>query len=111
MTPPARLLLVLAVASSCGAVLVRWGTLADQPAPRLAPGDAGERPGGALTFDAVVEEVDLAGNTLSARAYRHVIPPSGSAGGAVYSGHLPPGAKPARYERLPGMPRAGRKDT
>src|SRR5262249_48870646 len=100
MTPPARLLIVLAVASCCGAVPVRPG----------ASADAGERPGGALTFDVVVEEVDLAGNTLTARAYRHVIPPSGSTGGAVFSGHLPPGAKPARYERLPVMPGAGLRD-
>jgi hypothetical protein len=111
MTPSARLLLVLAMASCCGAVLVRWGASADQPAPRAVPGDGGERRGGAaLTFEVVVEDVDVAGNTITARAYRHVIPPSGSTGGAVYSGHLPPGAKPSRYERLPVMPQAGLKN-
>jgi hypothetical protein len=72
---------------------------------------APERPrGNALAFDVVVEEVDLAGRTLTARSYCHVIPPSGSTGGAVYSGLLPPGAKPARFERLPVLPEAGLKD-
>jgi hypothetical protein len=110
MTLLARLLLVLALASCCGVAPVRRGASAGEPALRGGPGGAGERPGGALTFDVVVEEVDLVGNTLTARSYPYVIPPSGSAGGAVYSGHLPPGAKPARYERLPVMPEAGLKD-
>jgi hypothetical protein len=57
-----------------------------------------------------VEDVNLVGNTITARSYCYVIPPSGSTGGAVYSGSLPPGAKPARYERLPVMPGAGLKD-
>jgi hypothetical protein len=107
MTPAARLLLVLAMASCCGAVLVRRVASADEPATRGVPGHAGERRGrAALTFDVVVEEVDLAGNSITARSYCHVIPPSGSTGGALYCGHLPPGAKPSRYERLPVMPQA-----
>src|SRR5688572_24363558 len=61
-----------------------------------------------ITFEAVLEAVD--GNTVTARAQQHVIPPSGSIGGTVYSGHLPVGAKAARYERLPVMPEAGLRD-
>src|SRR5262245_37890892 len=111
MTPHTRLLLVLTIASCCGAALLRPGPSADEPAPQSVPAKAGERPAGAaLTFEVVVEEVDLNGNTLTARAYRHVNPPNGTTGGAVYSGHLPPGAKPSRYERLPVMPQAGLKD-
>ena len=112
MMSPARVPLVLAVALCCGAVLARPGASADAPVPRSVKGEAaGERPkSAALTFDVVVEDADLIGNTITARSYCHVIPPSGSAGGAVYSGHLPPGAKPARYERLPVMPEAGLKD-
>jgi hypothetical protein len=99
--------------TSCGgvALLHRWAS-ADERAGAAAKGgpDQGGPKTGGLTLDVVLEDVDLAGNTLTARAYHHVIPPSGSAGGVVYSGHLPPGAKPARYERLPVMPKADLKN-
>lgn len=103
---------ILALAFCCGAALAPREASADERAWPGAKGEAaGERPGNAaLTFDVVVEDVDLVGNTVTARSYCHVIPPSGSTGGAVYSGHLPPGAKPARYERLPVMPGTALKD-
>ena len=80
------------------------------PGPAPAGKRATPAQKGGLTFDVVLEEVDLAGNTVTARAYCHVIPPSGSAGGAVYRGSAPPGARLARYERLPVMPSAGLRD-
>jgi hypothetical protein len=112
MTSITRTISVLALAFCCGADPAPQGASADEPArPGVRGEAAGERSGRtALTFDVVVEEVDLVGNTITAKSYCHVIPPSGSTGGAVYSGTLPPGAKPARYERLPVMPGAGLKD-
>ena len=62
---------------------------------------------GRLTLDVVLEGVDLAGNTLTARPYCQVVPPSGTTGGMVYTGHQPPGVKATKYERLPVMPEAG----
>jgi hypothetical protein len=112
MTPLIRTNSVLALAFCCGAALVVPGVSAGERArPDVKDEAAGERPrSAALTFDVVVEDVDLVGNTITARSYCHVNPPSGSIGGVVYSGCLPPGAKPTRYERLTVMPGAGLKD-
>lgn len=112
MTSLTRTISVLALAFCCGAALAPRRASADERArPGIKREAARERPRSAvLTFDVVVEDVDLVGNTITARSYCHVIPPSGSTGGAVYSGSLPLGAKPARYERLPVMPEVGLKD-
>lgn len=112
MTPLIRTISVLALSFCFGAALAPPGVAADERARPGVKGEAaGERPrSAALTFDVVVEDVDLVGNTITARSYCHVNPPSGSTGGVVYFGSLPPGAKPARYERLPVMPGAGLKD-
>src|SRR5438067_5776882 len=101
MTSPIRTISVLTLAFCCGAALAPRGASADERArPGIKAEAVGERPrSAALPFDVVVEDVDLVGNTITARSYCHVIPPSGSTGGAVYFGSLPPGAKPARYER------------
>src|SRR5262245_23418647 len=113
MTRTTRTIMAVALAlTSCGGVglLPRWASADERPG-RGKPSDSGRggpRAGG-LRLDVVLEDVDLAGNTLTARASSHVIPPSGSAGGVVCFGHLPPGAKAARYERLPVMPEAGLK--
>src|SRR4051794_18708426 len=97
--------LAVVVACCCAAAQMSRPASADERGKKVD----GENPkNGGITFEAVLEEVD--GNTITARAYHHVIPPSGSAGGMVYSGHLPDGAKAARDERLPVMPEAGIKD-
>jgi hypothetical protein len=63
-----------------------------------------------LTIDVVLESIDLEANTLSVKAYHHVIPPTEKAGGSVNVGNTPAGVKETRYERLPVMPAAGMKD-
>jgi hypothetical protein len=110
MKLPAGTLLVLATTLCCGASLIQPRASADKPAPQGVKGDTEQPRSAAIAFDVTVEEVDLARNTLTATSYCHVIPPSGRAGGAVFFGNLPPGAKPARYERLPVMPEAGLKE-
>lgn len=83
---------------------------AAKPKPNATTDGADERTKNALAFDVVLEDVNLTNKTLTARTYSHLIPPSGSTGGSVYHGHLPPGVKPARYERIPVMPEAEMKD-
>lgn len=107
MTSPTRVLLVLAVLFCCRTILALAS--ADTPDCQGLKSEVVSKIA-ALTFDVVVEDVDLLGNTITAKSCCHVIPPSGSTGGAVYSGHLPPDAKPARYERLPVVPEARLKD-
>src|SRR5262245_56017714 len=98
-------MLAIVVGCCCAAAQVGRPASADERGKRVE----GEAPkNGGITFEAVLEKVD--GNTITARAYHHVIPPSGSTGGAVYSGHIPAGANAARYERLPVMSEAGIKD-
>ena len=62
-----------------------------------------------MTVDVVLEEVDLAANTISARATTYLVPPHGQVGGAVFSmGTLdtPDKDKATRLVRLPVMPEA-----
>ena len=63
----------------------------------------------AMTVDVVLEEVDLAANTISARATTYCVPPHDQVGGAVFSmGTLdtPDKDKATRLVRLPVMPEA-----
>ena len=63
----------------------------------------------AIALDVVLEEVDVAANTISARATTYVVPPHGQVGGAVFSlGTLdtPDKDKATRLVRLPVMPEA-----
>ncbi|MBV9125175.1 MAG: hypothetical protein JO112_17605 [Planctomycetes bacterium] len=61
-----------------------------------------------ITIEVVLEDVDLAANTVTARAVAYVIPPHDRVGGAVFLGAdlLPPGAKATRFSHLPVMPQA-----
>jgi hypothetical protein len=108
MAKIARMIAVSALALILGAAAPPFSASAEgPPSGRGGPTD---RPGAktiGLTLDVILEEVDVAGKTLSARPYTHVIPPSRATGGAAYSGCLPPGAKPTRYDRLPVMPEVG----
>jgi hypothetical protein len=90
-----------------GAAPPPWGTVANESSPSkgAAPNRPGDKSAG-LLLHVVLEEIDLVGKTLTARPFSHVIPPSGSTGGAVYNGCAPPGAKAARYVRLPILPEA-----
>ncbi|MFO0802467.1 MAG: hypothetical protein U0791_05010 [Gemmataceae bacterium] len=72
------------------------------------PAQAIERAKAGITFEAVVEKLESDAITL--KAYHHVVPPSGTSGGAVHSGNVPAGAKAARFERLPVMPEAKLQD-
>jgi type II secretory pathway pseudopilin PulG len=66
-----------------------------------------------ITLDVVLEEVDLAANTVSAMATTYVVPPHGQVGGAVFSlGTLdtPDKDKTTRLVRLPVMPVANIKE-
>jgi uncharacterized iron-regulated membrane protein len=63
----------------------------------------------AIALDVVLEEVDVAANTISARATTYVVPPHGQVGGAVFSlGTLdtPDKDKAMKLVRLPVMPEA-----
>ena len=67
----------------------------------------------AIAVDVVLEEVDLAANTISARATTYLVPPHGSVGGAVFSmGTLdtPDKDKATRLVRLPVMAEAHIKE-
>ena len=62
-----------------------------------------------MALDVVLEEVDVAANTISARATTYVVPPHGQVGGKVFSlGTLdtPDKDKATRLIRLPVMPEA-----
>lgn len=66
-----------------------------------------------MSVDVVLEEVDLTGNTISARATTYVVPPHGQVGGAVFMrGALdaPDKNKATRLVRLPVMPEAKIKE-
>jgi hypothetical protein len=57
-----------------------------------------------LAVEVVLEQVDVAAGTVTATACDFVIPPKGSAGGAVFVGHQR--EKATRFERLPVMSEA-----
>ena len=62
-----------------------------------------------ITLDVVLDEVDLAANTVSATACTYVVPPHGQVGGVVFSlGTLdtPDKNKATKLVRLPVMPEA-----
>ena len=66
-----------------------------------------------ITLDVVLEEVDLAANTISARATNYVVRPHGQVGGSVFTmGTLdtPDKDKATRLVRLPVMPEANLKE-
>jgi len=66
-----------------------------------------------ITLDVVLEEVDLAANTISARATTYVVPPHGQVGGSVFTmGTLdtPDKDKATRLVRLAVMPEANLKE-
>lgn len=66
-----------------------------------------------ITLDVVLEEVDLAANTISARTTTYVVPPHGQVGGSVFTmGTLdtPDKDKATRLARLPVMPEANLKE-
>jgi hypothetical protein len=65
-----------------------------------------------ITFDVVLEEVDLAANTISARATAYVFPPHGQVGGSVSMRGTMDGSdlgKATKLVRLPVMPEANLK--
>jgi hypothetical protein len=67
----------------------------------------------AIAVEVVLEEVDLAANTISARATTYLVPPHGRVGGAVFSmGTLdtPDKDKATRLVQLPVMPEANIKE-
>ena len=66
-----------------------------------------------ITLDVVLDEVDLAANTISARTTTYVVPPHGQVGGSVFSlGTLdtPDRDKATKLLRLPVMPEANLKE-
>jgi hypothetical protein len=76
---------------------------------KRAKGTKAKDKNNAIAVDVVLEEVDLAANTISARATTYLVPPHGGVGGAVFSmGTLdtPDKDKATRLVRLPVMPEA-----
>jgi hypothetical protein len=65
-----------------------------------------------ICVDVVIEEVDFAANTITARGTIHVVPPHDNVGGVVFmtgttDAHMD---KATKYVRLPVMPEARLKD-
>jgi hypothetical protein len=84
-------------------------------AERLSPAERERAKGskkGGICVDVVIEEVDLAANTITARATHYVVPPHGHVGGAVFvtgTTGPPHKGKATRFVRLPVMPEANLK--
>jgi hypothetical protein len=67
----------------------------------------------AIAVDVVIEEVDLAANTITARSTTYIVPPRGNVGGAAFmmgTMDSPHKEKATKFVRLPVMPEANIKN-
>ncbi len=109
---------ILGVAVVLIGVVAAMVTLPKQTVPAAERISRAEKPTAkgdnkdAIRVDVVIEEVDLASSTISARATVHVVPPHDNLGGQVFFTGTTDGHKEqaTKFVRLPVMPVANLKE-